>query len=84
MALKTPHVTKTLMHTLVKTLLRQRELGMIAGRPSLSCRPHQKTNVGIRTKEVTKSAIVPASLMFETSAVKILWVISGSNVPKAT
>ncbi|KAK3171025.1 hypothetical protein OEA41_003109 [Lepraria neglecta] len=52
----------------------QRELGIRAGLPSLSCRPTQKTKAGTRASEMARKAILGASRILETLAVMDLWV----------
>jgi len=56
MALKTPQVIKTPMQTVVKMRLRHTEFGIMAGRPSFSCRPTQKMKVGISAREIKRVA----------------------------
>jgi hypothetical protein len=53
-------VLKTSMHMIMKILLRQSELGMTAGRPSLSCRPTQGMKAGMRAIEVISGPSVAA------------------------
>jgi hypothetical protein len=67
-ALKTPHVMKTPMQTTLKMRFRQREFGMMAGRPSLSCRPTQSMNPGIRHIAVIRRPRVVGSRILPVSS----------------
>src|ERR1700761_8025577 len=72
MELKTPQVTNTSMQTAVNARFFQRELGIIAGRPSLSWRPHQKMNTGMSTIDMMRIASVSAFLVLDASAARTL------------
>lgn len=56
----------------MKTLLRHRELGIIAGRPRRSCRPHQNMNAGMSAIAIVRVAIVDGSRIVEVLPVRVL------------
>ena len=83
-ALKAPHARKTSMQMLVKTLFRHSELGIMAGRPSFSCRPTQKVNAGIRATAIDRHAMLVGDLMPETLPVRTLERISLGAEPQGS
>ena len=79
-ALKAPQRKKTSRQIDVKTLLRHSELGMIAGRPSFSCRCTHVAKAGTSRTPSVRVAIVAGSLMLATVPVRALRIISTSTL----
>ncbi len=71
--LSTAHESISMRQIDVKAEFLQRELGIMAGLPSLSCRPTQKMKAGTRRSEMVRRVILDASRMLETLAVMDLW-----------
>ena len=77
--LSTAQESITITQMDMKAEFLQRELGIRAGLPSLSCRPTQKTKAGTRASEMAREAILGASRILETLAVMDLWVQMSVN-----
>lgn len=76
MIFRTENERSSMRHIEVNAVFRQRELGISAGLPSLSCLPTQKTNAGASARERLSRAIFGGSRRLETLAVVDLVLLS--------
>jgi hypothetical protein len=79
MAFNTAHERRTIMHIVLKAEFFQRELGIKAGLPNLSCRFIQKINAGIRAAAKQRSTMFEVFRILDKLAVIALLVFSGGT-----